>query len=181
VAGRQIHGAVVRWQEGAFDGWLLADGVDGHATGAAGVLLAVSVADCIPVYLADRRRRAHGLLHAGWRGTAAGVLEAAIAQFSTRAAISTSDIVIHCGVGICGACYEVGPEVILNVTGRAAAAAERLDLRAELTRRAARLGVADMTVSPHCTAHESPRFHSHRASGGRAGRMVAYLGRPARA
>jgi len=181
VIGHQVHGAAVRWQAEGFEGWLTADGYDGHATGATGVLLAVSVADCVPVYLADRRGRAHGLLHAGWRGTAAGVLEAAVGELSTRAAVSTSDIVMHCGVAICGSCYEVGPEVIINVTGRAVSGPELLDLRAELAGRAARLGVGEVTTSPHCTAHHADLFHSHRASRGRAGRMIAYLGRPGRA
>jgi copper oxidase (laccase) domain-containing protein len=142
------------------------------------VLLAVSVADCVPVYLTAPAAGAIALLHAGWRGTAAGILEAGIEVLERHAAVSRSDIVMHCGVSICGSCYEVGPEVILNVTGRSVDNPERLDLRAELARRAERAGVTEVTISPHCAAHDGGRFHSHRASGGRAGRMIAYLGRP---
>lgn len=175
---RQCHGNRVRWHAGTGEGWLLLDGYDGHLTAAGGLLLTVSVADCVPVYLAGPGGQVCGIVHAGWRGTAAGVLEAALQQFSTHASVSMSAITIHCGVSICGNCYEVGPEVVLNVTGRWVGGPTGLDLRAELARRARACGVADVSVSAYCTSHDSGLFHSHRASGGRAGRMVAYLGRP---
>jgi copper oxidase (laccase) domain-containing protein len=53
-----------------------------------------------------------------------------------------------------------------------------LDLRAILTQQARQLGIETITVSPWCSAEERDRFFSHRASRGRDGRMVAYLGRP---
>jgi copper oxidase (laccase) domain-containing protein len=53
-----------------------------------------------------------------------------------------------------------------------------LDLRAVLARQARELGIEDVSISPWCSAHDRDRFFSHRASGGRDGRMVAYLGRP---
>ena len=179
VLGRQVHGREVRWQGPGAEGWLLLDGCDGHATREAGVLLAVSVADCVPVYLTDPASGAVALLHAGWRGTAAGILEAGIALLAERAPALRENIVLHCGVSICGMCYEVGPEVVLEVTGGRVEKSERLDLRAELTRRAGVAGVREVTVSPYCAAHDADRFHSHRASGGRGGRMIAYLGRAA--
>ncbi len=179
VLGRQVHGRRVRWQGPGADGWILVEGCDGHATREAGVLLTVSVADCVPVYLADPVTGAAALLHAGWRGTAAGILEAGIAVLSERASCRLENIIIHCGVSICGLCYEVGPEVILEVTGSRVEKPERLDLRAELARRASAAGVREVTISPFCAAHDADRFHSHRASGGRGGRMIAYLGRVA--
>jgi YfiH family protein len=179
VLGRQIHGRDVRWQGPGADGWILVEGCDGHATRERGVLLAVTVADCVPVYLADPASGAVGLLHAGWRGTAAGILEAGVALLNERVSAARENIVIHCGVSICGWCYEVGPEVVREVTGSHVEKPERLDLRAELARRARAAGVREVTVSPFCAAHDADRFHSHRASGGRGGRMVAYLGRAA--
>jgi hypothetical protein len=88
-------------------------------------------------------------------------------------------VAVHLGVGICGACYEVGPEVAWAVRGEGAPGKVHLDLRGELAARARRLGVAEVTVSRYCTAHDGARFFSHRGSGGDGGRMVAYLGRPA--
>lgn len=179
VLGRQIHGRDVRWQGPGAEGWILVEGCDGHATREPGVLLAVSVADCVPVYLADPTSGAMALLHAGWRGTAAGILEAGLAVMEQRAASAPVNTVIHCGISICGMCYEVGPEVIREVTGSHVEKPERLDLRAELARRARAAGVREVTVSAFCAAHDADRFHSHRASGGRGGRMIAYLGRAA--
>jgi len=177
ILGRQVHGRDVRWQVPGAAGWIVLDGCDGHATREAGILLAVSVADCVPVYLIDPPSGALALLHAGWRGTAAGILEAGLSLLTARASAAPENIVMHCGISICGMCYEVGPEVILEVTGSHVEKPQRLDLRGELARRAHAAGVREVSRSPFCAAHHADRFHSHRASGGRAGRMIAYLGR----
>lgn len=178
VTGHQVHGADLAWHMGAA-GWVIRDGLDGHLTLAAGTLLAVTVADCIPVYLAVPSRGALGLLHAGWRGAAAGILERGIGELAARLNVTASDIVMHCGVGICGTCYEVGSEVRERCGLPAPGPGPwKLDLRALLAGRAVRLGVGEVTVSPWCSAHDRPRFYSHRGSGGADGRMAAYLGRP---
>jgi YfiH family protein len=178
VTGHQVHGTTVRWQEQRANGWLMLDSVDGHATGAEGVLLTVTVADCIPVYLAVPRKGAVALLHAGWRGTAEAVLERGVAVLKGHAFARGDDIVMHCGVGICGDCYEVGPEVAARFSGRAETAQQHIDLRAILVQQARHLGISAISVSAWCSAHDRGRFFSHRASGGRDGRMLAYLGRP---
>jgi hypothetical protein len=179
VVSRQVHGREVRWHERGATGLVLEEGFDGHATVEPGLLLAVSVADCVPVYLLEPRSRAVALLHAGWRGVAVGILEAGLDLLSTRASVGSENVIMHCGISICGNCYEVGPEVISQVTGRRVENSGRLDLRAELTRRARVRGVGEVTVSPYCAAHDGAQFHSHRASAGYAGRMIAYLGRAA--
>src|SRR3989441_11570381 len=69
VLSHQIHGTAVQWHRAGQDGWLILDGVDGHATRASGVLLTITVADCIPVYLVVPHKQVVALLHAGWRGT----------------------------------------------------------------------------------------------------------------
>ncbi len=142
------------------------------------MLLTVTVADCIPVYLAVPEKGTVGLLHAGWRGVAGGILERGLDVVKRQAFARATDIVMHCGVGICGACYEVGPEVLARFEARAGTGPQQLDLRAVLVEQARRLGVGEVSVSPWCSAHDRDRFFSHRASGGRDGRMVAYLGRP---
>jgi len=175
VLGHQVHGTAVRWHESLPEGWLILDGVDGHATSQRGVLLTVTVADCIPVYLAVPQKGVIALLHAGWRGAAGGVLARGVDTLVQRGAAKTSDIVMHCGVGICGECYEVGPEVAVRF---GLSGTVHLDLRAALTHQARELGIQEVSSSPLCSAEERDRFFSHRASGGRDGRMVAYLGRP---
>jgi YfiH family protein len=178
LLSHQVHGTRVAWHEQHADGWLILDGIDGHVTGGRGVLLAVTVADCIPVYLAVPEKGVVGLLHAGWRGAAAGILERALEVVKRQAFARAADVVMHCGVGICGSCYEVGPEVLTRFGGPADAGPQRLDLRAVLVDQGRRLGVTDISASPWCSAHDHDRFFSHRASGGRDGRMVAYVGRP---
>jgi len=175
---RQVHSATVAWHEGVGAGWHLAEEVDGHATAQRGLLLGVTIADCVPVYLAARDGGAFALLHAGWRGIAAGILERGVGLLASRCGVKPGDVAIHLGVGICGGCYEVGPEVVHAIEGRRAGGPTGLDLRDALSARAARLGLRGITRSPHCTACSRDRFFSHRGSAGHDGRMVAYLGRP---
>ena len=85
------------------------DDVDALVTDCPGVVLFATYADCYPIILWDRVAHVAGLVHAGWRGTAAGVAAAA-AEF-TREEFSAENVVAGIGPGICGRCYEVGPEV----------------------------------------------------------------------
>ncbi len=174
--GHQVHGDRVVWHDGGM-GWIHVDGVDGHATDRGGLMLTVTVADCIPVYLAAPTHGALALLHAGWRGTAARILERGVELLSSRVRCEPYDIIMHCGVGICGSCYEVGSEVMAGV-GRPADGPGpfHLDLREVLTEQGRALGLTDITVSEWCSAHDAAHFYSHRRSRGADGRMVAYLG-----
>ena len=177
VLSHQVHGAAVQWHEALPEGWLVLDGFDGHATVDRGMLLTITVADCIPIYLTVPQKGAIALLHAGWRGAADGVLARGVELLKRHAFAKGTDIVMHCGVGICGTCYEVGSEVAMRFGLPASATPVPLDLRAVLARQARELGIEEVSVSPWCSAHDRDRFFSHRASGGRDGRMVAYLGR----
>ena len=177
AVGLQAHEIRIATHADPPPGWLILDGVDGHATRTPGVLITVTVADCVPVYLAHPPSRTVALLHAGWRGVAAGMLETGVSRIMELAGALVGDIVIHCGVAICGSCYEVGPEVQFAVLG-APRPAGPLDLRAALAERTRALGVGAISVSGWCSAHDGDRFYSHRRSGGRDGRMLAYLGLP---
>lgn len=178
VVGHQVHGSSVEVCEGVGHGLHVKEGLDGHATRQPGILLIVLVADCVPVYLLNQESKAVVLLHAGWRGTAAGVLEAGLTQLESFGKTNRSDVVMHCGVSICGNCYEVGPEVIEATSGRKVDRAENLDLRGVLAEQAGKLGIGRVTTSSWCAAHDEGRFHSHRSKGALAGRMAAYLGVP---
>jgi YfiH family protein len=178
VVGHQQHGtSVARWK-GKQGGLVVLEGFDGHVTTERGVLLTVLVADCVPVYLFDPKSNAVALLHAGWRGIASGILEAGVEQLRAVGGPQSGKLVMHCGVAICGRCYEVGPEVATQVLGSVVNETKTLDLRAALADRAARLGIGRVTLSPFCTAHHLGEFHSFRARGEAAGRMAAYLGLP---
>ena len=82
VHGRQVHEAAIRFHGGGVPGLHLTEPCDGHATSAPGLLLAVTIADCVPVFLVEPAERAVVLLHAGWRGVAAGILEGGIRLLS---------------------------------------------------------------------------------------------------
>lgn len=176
--GNQVHGVRLAWHD-QVTGWAQLDGIDGHATRQPGVLLCVTVADCVPVYLVDPRERAIALLHAGWRGTAGGILAEGVKLLTERAGSTPANLVMHCGVGICGACYEVGAEV-MEGCGRVPTGPGpwHLDLREVLAEQAGVLGIGELSVSSWCAAHDGDWFFSHRASHGRDGRLVAYLGIP---
>jgi polyphenol oxidase len=178
VHARQVHGAEVWVHDGGCaPGLVLMDGVDGHLTDRAGLLLAVSVADCVPVLVVDPGRRAVAALHAGWRGAAAGILEAGVRRMAAAYASVPDDLEVHLGPAICGACYEVGPEVhaALRPHRSPPPAPCPVDVRAVLAERAATLGVpaAQVTVSAHCTRC-GDGFFSHR--GGSPARQMGVVG-----
>ena len=151
-------------------------GADGHATADAGVLLAITVADCVPVYLLDASERAVALLHAGWRGTAAGILPGGISLLGERWGTDPKRLLVHLGPAICGACYEVGPEVFGELGLEVPPQAAPVDLRDALARQARTAGVPpeSITVSGLCTLCGDGNLFSHR--GGRSERQVAVLG-----
>ena len=175
VVSRQIHGTELFWHEAA-RGLVLLEGADGHATRTPGLLLAVTAADCVPVYLLDPERRAIMLLHAGWRGVAGRILPKGL-RLLAELGTPVENLLVHCGVGICGFCYEVTSEVF-SACGVAAPDSGRgpLDLRAVLAEQALNMGVEEVSTSQFCSRHHGELFFSHRGSGGADGRMVAYLG-----
>jgi YfiH family protein len=178
---RQVHGAVVRMADAvaASEDGEPADEGDALVTGTDGTLLAVTVADCVPVFVVDGEAGALGLAHAGWRGVAAGVLEAMLEMTARELGARVPDLYVHLGPAICGRCYEVGPEVprALGLQGDP----HRVDLRAVLRDRAASFGVSPdrITRSSWCTRCDRDRLYSHRGGDG-AARSCGFLGRAPR-
>ena len=149
---------------------------DGHATGSKGVLLGVTVADCVPVFLVDPGERIVGLLHAGWRGAVAGILERGVELLGDEFGSLPEDIHLHLGPAICGECYGVGPEVHLALGLPEPGEPSPVDLRGHLTSRAMAAGIGEgrITESAWCTLCEGSPFFSHRR--GESGRQVGFLG-----
>ena len=176
VHAAQAHGTDVRAHEDASPGLLIIHAVDGHVTRTPGILLAVSVADCVPVFAVDPERRAVAALHAGWRGVAGRMLRAGIAALGELAGSAPADLHVHLGPAICGACYEVGPEVHAALGLATPEQSTPVDLRAVLARQASQLGVSaeNVTVSELCTRCGESPFFSHRA--GARGRQMGLIG-----
>jgi hypothetical protein len=85
---------------------------DGLMTDEPGILLAIQTADCIPVLVADRKRRAVAAFHAGWRGTVKRIVEAGIGRMRLEFGSKPEDMVAAIGPGIGACCYAVGEEVL---------------------------------------------------------------------
>lgn len=178
IHSRQVHGAELAvWTQPLPAGLLHVHGYDGHLTNLRGVLLSVSVADCVPISLVCEEPRTVGLVHAGWRGVAASIVERAIEALAELTGAAPSSFWLHCGPSICGVCYEVGPEVHAGVRPWEAPppAPTPIDLRAAVSERAVGAGVAAerMTLSGHCTRCGPGGFFSHR--GGSPARQMGVM------
>ena len=171
ATARQVHGSRVVVHSNDWEGWLRVAEADGHSAPARGTASAVSIADCVPVFIAHPSG-ATALLHSGWRGTVARILDQGITALAHRGFVA-SELRVHLGPAICGPCYEVSPEVYGHLTGTAVTAPTTVDLRGLLADRARALGVRQITVSPSCTRCHNDRFFSHRA--GDTGRQIAVI------
>jgi YfiH family protein len=158
---------------------------DGLVTAAPGRLVGVVTADCVPVLLVGRDARVAAAVHAGGRGAAAGVLEAALREMAARGA-APRDLEAAIGPAVGGCCYEVGPEVreaFEARTGHATAAAwsalavgkYHLDLRRAVALLLEAAGVRSTPVLGPCTAC-TPAYCSYRREGSGVGRQLSFVG-----
>jgi YfiH family protein len=167
----QVHGTTVLAHATPWDGWLRTAAADGHATQERRLALAVTVADCVPIFIAHPSG-AVAMLHSGWRGTAGRMLDQGIRVLG-RAGLSPDELHVHLGPAICGRCYEVSADVRSQLTGESATRPGHVDLRAIILEQARAAGVQHVTVSPSCTRCDNDRFFSHRA--GDTGRQLAII------
>jgi YfiH family protein len=194
---KQVHGRTVRVVRAAdkpVGGGEERPEADAIISDVPGAVLAVQVADCVPMLLADPRTGVAGAVHAGWRGTSAAIAPATIEtlrrEFNTR----PQDVVVALGPSIGACCYEVGVE--LMDAFRAAGATDpqlarwfsrnghslRLDLWQVNYDQLVAAGVSpeNIYLSRLCTQTHADTFDSYRAEGSRAGRMVAAIQVPSR-
>jgi len=165
--GRQVHGTVVRLvgpHHGASHDCTRE--ADGHATDLPGVGVMVMTADCLPVALGSPG--AVAMLHAGWRGLAAGVLEEGVSALRQLNGGEEIVAVIGPGAGVC--CYEVGAEVH-EALGAPDRSGGNIDLPAIARERLLGAGVRQVRDAGVCTICDRA-FFSHRREGARAGRQV---------
>jgi len=181
---RQVHGATVRLITSAD-----APAGEGDALVCAlpGIALAVHVADCVPLLAVDPRCRVAAAVHAGWRGTVAGVLRAAIETMRDRCGVRPEDLMIVAGPAIGPCCFEVGDEVVRSLLASDPGAGDcvidapgrkRIDLAAANRRQALAAGVRPdrFEAAGACTCCGGERFESFRRDAGRTGRMAGLVG-----
>lgn len=179
VTLRQIHSAHVLNAQGLADRACQGDGL---ATAAVLSTIGVRTADCVPILLLDTRRRAVAAVHAGWRGTAAGIGQRAVASMSDWFETDPADVYAAIGPCIRECCYEVGMEVASEftelfpewspVTGK-----RHLNL-AEANRRqlqASGIPPGHISDSGLCTFCLPEYFFSFRREPANAGRMLSVI------
>ena len=157
----QVHGNVVAMVPGcptitAPDGLPVVPGVDGLITRETGVVLAIYVADCGAIWLADRKTGAIGLLHSGKKGTEGNIFQAALDLMADRFGTRVEDVVAVLGPSIRPPDYEV-------------------DFAAEIGDQAERAGVGNFIDCGLNTASDPSRFYSYRKELGKTGRMMALI------
>jgi polyphenol oxidase len=169
----QVHGAEILRRDRAPDGvpYLRPPAdppeADGHATSVVGLAPIVLVADCLPVALSGERGVA--MLHCGWRGLAAGIIERGVAEVGAVAAA------IGPGIGRC--CFEVGDEVLARFEhlGEGIADGRMLDLAEVAQRQLEAAGVTAIEHAGLCTSCEEELFFSHRRDHGETGRQAGVV------
>jgi len=181
VTVRQVHGTrVILAEPGAEP-----PEADGIATRERGVALGVVTADCVPVLLLARSSCVVAAVHAGWRGAAAGVLEAALARLRATFGVEPPDVEALLGPSIGPCCYRVGNEVQSAFTTRTGTTTEAawapaddrfvLDLRTAARLLLEEAGVSSVVTVGPCTSC-TPAFASYRRDGASAGRQLSFIG-----
>lgn len=161
------------------------NGCDGLVTNEPEVVLTVFSADCTPVLLYDPVAKAVGAVHAGWRGTAAAIVEKAVERMAAEFGSKPENIRAAIGPCISQCCFETDrdvPEAMLNAFGDAAKEAIRetgskyyVNLKALNVLALTRAGVRQIDIATECTACEPNRFWSHRRVGNARGSLAAMI------
>lgn len=177
---RQVHGAGVLRADGPTAPTEEADVVVSRR---AGVAACVSIADCVPVLLADPETGAVAAVHAGWRGTLARAAAEGVRALSAETGTPARSMLAAIGPSIGPCCYEVSEELAARFASEVGAdlirpgPGPKLDLwgaNAAILRAA---GIPDgrIEVLGRCTACEPELFFSHRRDAGRTGRHIAFI------
>ena len=190
VFSSQVHGDAVRVCTAADAGSGLERKpdyeADGLITDVPGLCLVVFSADCLPILLHDPVRRVAAAGHAGWRGTANGIVERACEKMRDLYGCRSEDIRAAIGPCIGPCCFETHqdvPDAMCAALGGDALAAIapadggkfHVDLKKLNAMWLRRAGVGHIDISGACTACEPDRFWSHRRVGGRRGSLAAVI------
>ncbi len=163
--------------------------VDGLITDERGIILAAFYADCVPLFLVDKRRRAIGLAHSGWKGTAGRIGEHMLFAMKDAFGTKPEDVFVGIGPSICKDCYEVGEDVAEAFSARfpeemlskilfsKGGGKYLLDLWKANYFIFLTAGVLkeQISITDICTCCNPDYLFSHRASGGKRGNLGAFL------
>ena len=177
----QVHGDRVRCvtEPGG------AEGFDALVSATPGVVLAVSVADCVPILIYDAKNQAVAAVHAGWRGTVMEIVSKTLQAMQARFGTLGGDCFAYVGTCIDECSFEVGDEVAQHFAGPfkrfdAAAGKFFVDLKKANAAQLREFGVPGQQIelSPYSTVLHHAEYFSHRLEKGLTGRMLAVIGLP---
>lgn len=179
ASSHQVHGTEICYAIEAcrFDGY------DALITDKPGLLIGVTVADCVPILIYDHDHQAVAAIHAGWRGTVGGIVTKTLERMQQQFGTTASQCYAYIGTCIDECSFEVGPEVaeqfeselkrIDTATGKGYIDLKRANLNQLI---AFGIPVAQVEVSPFSTVLNNSNFFSYRAEQGQTGRMLAVIG-----
>ncbi|AKU91041.1 peptidoglycan editing factor PgeF [Vulgatibacter incomptus] len=152
---------------------------DAILAAAPGLAVAIRTADCVPILLADPRTGRVAAVHAGWRGTEAGIAAEAVRALAELGS-APSELIAAIGPAIGPCCYEVSSELadrFVRLAGPEVVEGRRLDLILinRLQLRAAGIPEASIEQVGGCTSCDDSRFFSHRRDAGRTGRHLSFV------
>lgn len=183
---KQVHGTdVLILDRPISEGDRFAGGWDALVTDQPGVTVAVRTADCVPVLLYDRRKKAVAAIHAGWRGAVAGIVPRTIELMASKFKVLESDLRVSIGPSAGPCCYEVDETVLAPLRSGGAdwggvlhddhGTKARLDLKALVRKQVARIGIQSkhITAVNLCTICHRDLFYSYRREGRVNGTMLS--------
>lgn len=161
---------------------------DAVVTAAAGMLIGVVTADCVPVLILDPEKGVAGAVHAGWRGSASGILKKTLQLMQDEFSSKPADMMLAVGPAIGGCCYNVGKEVadqVLDACGgdctgeimKNTQSGLKLDLAHANKCQALEMRVPDGNIwmAGRCTRCEETSFYSFRRDGNGGGRQGGFI------
>jgi YfiH family protein len=174
---RQVHGEEIVRVAGGY----LPGESDALITDQPGWLLAISIADCVPVLIHDPDRGVVAGAHSGWRGTARNIAGKTVARLRREHRSAPEALQIYIGAAASACCYEVGEDVASAFDGRYSrplgGGKYLFDNKGAVLDQLLASGVpaGSIELDPRCTICD-PAFHSYRRDGARSGRMFAVIG-----
>lgn len=179
ASSHQIHGTEVLYttEPGRFDGY------DALITNQSGLLVGVTVADCVPILIYDQANQAVAAVHAGWRGTVGGIVTKTLTHMQRRFGTLAEHCYAYVGTCIDACSFEVGPEVADQFDSAFKRHDIRsrksfVDLKASNMQLLSEFGipVAHISISPFSTVLNNEDYFSYRVEHGQTGRMLAVIG-----
>ncbi len=166
------------------------DEIDGLITDQPGITLVTQYADCVPLFFVDKKKKAIGLTHSGWRGTVAEIGRCTVEELHSQYGCDPRDIIAVIGPSICSECFEIGEDVAkefvkafpnaydLKILEQIGSSSKYLcDLWAANRQVLIKAGLLEenIHISGVCTCCNDDILFSHRKSAGRRGSLAAFL------